>query len=240
MDTLFIGHPSGDRLVYNTSAQLVAHSGTNRRTVYGENASSICTFNFNQLWCGALNLREKEGVTHFLLWHADVIPLGKEWLDVLFEEMAANKADVLSAIIPIKDERGLTSTAFDLGNWKAARMTQKQALNPEFPDTWTAPNLLLNTGLMLVDMRKPWVEKICFTINDRIVFENGQWKAYCEPEDWNFSRQCHKLDLRLFVTRKVITEHCGYKAYRSDEIWGQDVDFQAGVQEQYLETVEVP
>lgn len=240
MNTLFIASPSPDRQLYNTAAQLVAHSGTKRRTIHGENAGSICTFNFNQLWAGALNLRKTEGVTHFLLWHADIRPLGKDWLDVMFEEMENNDADVLSAIIPIKDERGLTSTAFDLGEWRVARITQKQVHSNKFPDTWTAENLLLNTGLMLVDMRKPWVEKICFTINDKIVFEKGQWKAYCEPEDWNFSRQCHKLDCRLFVTRKVITEHCGYKAWRSDEVWGQEVDHQSGVLEHYFETVETP
>jgi len=240
MDTLFIANPSSDRQLYNTAAQLIAHSSKERKTIHGETASSIVTYNFNQLWTAALNLRKTQGVTHFLMWHADIRPLGNDWLDILFEEMAINDADVLSAIVPIKDSRGLTSTAFDLGDWKGARLTQKQALSKKFPDTWTAENLLLNTGLMLVDMRKPWVENVCFTINDKIVFEKGQWRAYVEPEDWNFSRQCRALGCRLFVTRKVITEHCGLRAYRSDEIWGQDVDHQAGVLEHHFETVETP
>lgn len=239
MDVLFIANPSPDRQLYNTSAQLIAHSGVKRKTIHGENAGSIVTHNFNQLWVAALNLRKTQGVTHFLLWHADIRPLGQDWLDNMFAEMEANQADVLSAIVPIKDDRGLTSTAFDLGDWKAARLTQKQVWGKNIPDTWTADNLLVNTGLMLVDFRKPWVEKICFTINDKIVYENGVWQAYCESEDWNFSRQCHKLGVRLFATRKIITEHNGIKAFRSDAIWGQEVDRQAGVVEQQLEPEEV-
>lgn len=240
MDCLLIGNPSSDRRLVNTAAQLVAHSVSGkRRTIHMEYSCSTPCYNFNQLWVAALNLRATKGVTHFLLWHADIRPLGADWLDTLFDEMAINQADVLSAIVPIKDERGLTSTAFDLGNWQGVRLSQKQVWSKAFPDTWTADNLLANTGLMLVDMRHPWVEKICFTINDRIVFEKGQWKAQTEPEDWNFSKQCHALGVKLFVTRKVVTEHHGSKAYRSDEIWGQAVDHEAGATEQHFAAMEV-
>jgi len=87
------------------------------------------------------------------------------------------------------------------------------------------PNLLVNTGLLLVDMRQPWTEQICFTMNDRITQDaSGMFRAAVEPEDWNFSRQCHSLGAKLAVTRKVTVDHYGTNAWSSDQSWGQEID----------------
>ena len=86
-----------------------------------------------------------------------------------------------------------------------------------------------------------WVERICFTINDRLERDSsGVWKAYVESEDWNFSRQCRKLGVRAFVTRRIVTEHYGNTAFRSDELWGAEIDPDAHVIEQRLEVVDSP
>lgn len=238
---LLIGNPSYDRSRMNVSAQLVAHRGTAIvETIHAEMDGSALTFSFNQLWCAALNGRRSHGVTHFLLWHADVKPIGDDWLNVMFQEMSENEADVLSAIIPIKDSRGLTSTALDNGDqWRPLRLTQKQVWSKDLPDTWTAEGLMFNTGLMLVDFRKPWVEKICFTMKDKIELgKDGIFRAYCESEDWNFSRQCAALGVNSFVTRKVVTEHYGITRFRSDQIWGNETDIDNGVAKQTFEAVE--
>ena len=73
------------------------------------NGASLLAFNFNSLWGSALNQRRDKGLTHFAMHHADV---GAEpgWIDILLEEMAKVGADVIATVIPIKDNRGLTST----------------------------------------------------------------------------------------------------------------------------------
>src|SRR5689334_10761696 len=72
-------------------------------------AGSHCE-NFNSLWCKALNSRERDGWTHFAMIHSDVLP-EEWWLDTLLVEMARAHADVLSVVLAIKDNRGVTSTA---------------------------------------------------------------------------------------------------------------------------------
>ena len=55
------------------------------------------------------------------------------------------------------------------------------------PETFTAPDLLVNTGLLLVDLRAPWVEEICFTVTDRIQkLEDGSYAVHVLGEDYGF------------------------------------------------------
>ena len=70
----------------------------------------------------------------------------------------------------------------------------------------TDRELLINTGCLLVDLRKPWVFdcdedgylKAFFTVKDRVkyeVLEDGDCKftRYVQPEDWLFSRMVARL-----------------------------------------------
>jgi len=67
---------------------------------------------FNMLWCRALNARKQEPrLRYFAMLHADVEPQMPFWLDVLLHELESNKADMVSAVVPIKTRQGLTSTA---------------------------------------------------------------------------------------------------------------------------------
>lgn len=196
-----------------------------------EDGGSLLTATFNKLWCQALNLRKavapsEHGLSHFLMLHADIVPrVEKEhWFDVLVGEMEAIGADVISAIVPIKDRRGLTSTAMDTDPWAPMRLTQKQV--HELPRTWVCEQVLFNTGLMLVDFRKPWVEEFHFDMRNRIRWDErrGVWVHDVAPEDWEMSRWCHRKGLRCAVTRAVAVDHYGGSFWRSDEIWGAEVD----------------
>src|SRR5215510_3761413 len=97
MIKLLIANPSHDCTTYNLQPQLSAATQVrqHREVHHAEIAGSIVTSNFNYLWCEGLNLR-KEGLTHFLLWHADVRPRETYWLDTLIEEMERTQVDVLS------------------------------------------------------------------------------------------------------------------------------------------------
>lgn len=194
-------------------------------TIYDwEQTASLVTWSFNQAWATALNLREEVGLTHFLLLHSDIRPVGTHWLPQLFDLLTTNNADLVSVISPIKDERGLSSTAIDTDPWRPLRLTMHQ-IHTQLPETWYADEALFNTGLMLVDMSGSWVEKICFTMQDRIIRgDDGKWIAMVEPEDWNFSRQCRRLGVRALITRKIAVEHFGWGCWRSDRVWGLETD----------------
>lgn len=184
---------------------------------------SLITLGFNCCWAWGLNAR-RDGMTHLLILHADIMPEKFDWLDTFIDEFWASDANVLSAIVPIKDARGLTSTAFETPNvWRPRRLTQREAHS--LPVTWTADNVLLNDGLMLVDFTKPWVEKICFHIHDKIE-RNGEglWQAYVQSEDWDFSRQCHRLGVKQYATRAVDLLHHGNMGFPSKDVWGAEHD----------------
>jgi hypothetical protein len=224
------GHVSGGALLKLSQSKRL------KGVAFFEMTGSILTASFNTCWCWGLNAR-KAGLTHFLLMHADIKPenMDPPWIDIMLGEMEKAQADVLSAIVPIKDARGVTSTALDTNKWHPVRITQKQAKT--LPVTWTCDQLLTNTGLMLVDFRKPWVEKVCFHINDEIYAdENGEWKPSCEPEDWNFARQCHALGLRVFATRAVEINHFGAHVWNSKNEWGWDIDEQNTAKSEFLIT----
>lgn len=116
--------------------------------------TSLLTLTFNQLFCDALNLRDKEEFTHFAMLHNDVVPC-QNWIDILMDELVQHELDVIAAVIPLKDSRGLTSTATDkLENpWAVRRLSMTEVM--QYPPTFTAQDvphrepgsaLLLNTG----------------------------------------------------------------------------------------------
>jgi hypothetical protein len=190
-----------------------------------EIASSFLTAAFNRCWAEALNRRGERGVSHFLLLHADIVPLEMNWIQQLWYEFNKNNCKVLSLIVPIKTTVGCTSTALEVegDKWHPRRITVQEAY--QLPVTWSHPNLLVNTGVLLVDFREPWVENICFDVNNRIrKDDNGRYVVDCEPEDWHFSRQCHKLGIPLHATRRVRVNHMGGGTWHNASAWGKQSD----------------
>lgn len=180
---------------------------------------SLLALNFNSHWSDALNARQSAALTHFCMLHADVAP-ASGWLLAMLDEMERVGADVLSCVVPIKDQRGLSSTA-----WLAADGTLERIPCSELdklPETFDssadptgqARTLLVNTGLWVCDFTKPWVEKVWFEIIDRIErTAEGQFEAVTFPEDWSFSRQCAELGVKVFATRKIGLTHFGRQGF---------------------------
>lgn len=190
--------------------------------------TSLLTACFNSCWALARNEWEAGEADAFAMIHSDV---GAEifWLDTLIAEMEATGVDVMGVAIPIKDARGLTSTAVDdTGDqWRVRRLTTRELfkLPPTFTDS-DVPGLLLNTGLWVCRLG-PWCLETMFHVQDCIIRQpDGRWAAGTMPEDWGFSRQCRKLGLRLGVTRKVTVEHYGENKWSNQEFWGWRMDFQ--------------
>ena len=194
------------------------------------NEGSLLASNFNTLWCGALNLCHRgEKVAYFAMQHADVEPEAW-WLDKLIGEMEARDLDVLGVVVPIKDQKGTTSTALgrpDGNTWRVhCRLTMAEVYR--LPETFTSEDvgypLLLNTGLWVCRFDPEWAKKVFFTINDRIVFDTrlNRYVPETEPEDWFFSRLCHELGLKIGCTRKIAVKHRGGMAFPNTQAWGSE------------------
>src|SRR5437868_1622421 len=174
----------------------------------------------------ALNNREKDHWTHFGMIHSDVEP-ENGWLDILLDEIEKVQADVLSVVLPIKDKRGITSTALlhreTLFNHRIT-MRELGALPMTFNAAMAGePNsaLLLSSGLWICRFTEPWVEQPYFEMRDRIVkMPDGKFLSFNFSEDWNFSLQCYELGLKLFATKKVKARHHGPYDYVNWRAWG--------------------
>lgn len=219
MNSAIISVPTYNGMLhFKTSEAIRFASKTPRQHGLHYLQSSLLAKCFNQLWVHALG-RRSSGATHFAMLHADVVP-ETYWLDKMLEIAEANKADVLSVVMAMKSGHGLTSTGIDGPDlWRPRRFTLKEIAVSHA--TFTDPNLVVNTGLMLVDLRAAWVEKVCFTIRDAIeVHEDGTREAVSEPEDWNFSRQVRTLGGSVWATSAVKAEHLGTASYPNYGAWG--------------------
>lgn len=197
----------------------------------GMSLSSLLTHGFNLMWATALNWHKAGIVDYFLMHHDDIEVRTHGWLDVMVAEMKRTGAAVLSVVQPIKDGSGNTSTAVDNGGyWAPRKLTLDEiGMMPETfcaADTkWPDKALLINTGLMLIDLSRPeWRSNsdrdgmsladgdelyFKFHINDRIVQVDGELRAQVAPEDWNFSRLCASCNLPVYATRKIECFHHG-------------------------------
>jgi hypothetical protein len=210
---------------------------------------------FNRLWCMMLNDRDEitvkhgpgERPTHAAMCHSDIEP-ALFWADMLVDELEANPgADVLSAVVPIKDERGFTSTAVrnpDTGVTR--RLTMHDVMR--LPETFgiedvraqgittgagdTARDFLaINTGLWVCRTDLPWIEEFPgFTYVDGIGRnEAGRWMATMVSEDWYWSEWLALRGRKVMATRKVALAHLGHdgREFRNDRAWG-DVAYDFG------------
>lgn len=203
---------------------------------------SALAYCFNQLWAHALAAHGRGEITHFAMLHSDVEP-DKGWLDVLMDELIEKRLQVLSCVIPIKSQDGLTSTAVGPINdiWTQRRLTMAEVA--ELPETFTDKDLvewkkahhcegwvlLLNTGCWVCDLSaRPFQQvdshgdlRFTFTQKDRIrVDEKGQLIPHFAPEDWIFSRECHRAGLKIAATRKVKLAHSGPHQFSNQGVWG--------------------
>lgn len=192
--------------------------------------NSLLAHGFNECYVKALNLREKDGVTHFAMLHADIQPDEANWLGILYREMCEHKAAMISAVVAIKDWHGLTSTAFYSKSHTGAFDKSKaerikiDALN-EMPTTFDAASagrggdfLLANTGLMLVDITQPWVDEkpfACFSNPCWLTRSDGEYRAQTVSEDWNYSIMLQRKGAKVCATQAVSCSHFGTWEFRT-------------------------
>jgi hypothetical protein len=214
-----------------------------RLVLRADRGGSLLTSNFNRAWCAALNARAKHGITHFAMLHAD-IAAEPGWLDTLLREMELYRADVVSAVVPLKTEHGVTSTAIGTPNpFVQRRLTMHEVMRlpATFGERDTASHfgfasgnsgpLLVNTGCLLADLRKPWAHEVdadgrlkwCFRFENEIRLnrETGEYVSFVASEDWLFSHHLADVGAKVYATRKVKAEHIGSHNYPNHCEWGE-------------------
>lgn len=229
---VFLGLPMyGPQMAPGTARAAFATASRNHQVLVSDSASSALCMTFNNLWAQALMMRKSHKIRYFAMLHSDIEPQ-QFWLDVLIEELEKHSADMVSAVSPIKDDRGLTSTGIDDPEdpWSPLfRLTTRQA--QALPETFGAADvgypghgLLLNTGCFVCRFDQPWVEEFHFETRDTIERDGEVFRVRFQPEDWMMSRALHARGLKLLATRKVSLKHIGHYRYPSDEPWGWSYD----------------
>lgn len=234
---ILLAMPAGNRNPDIGAGQAFWHTTTKKLDVIRLVASgggSMMSL-FNRCLAAALGT---PGVSHLAILHTDVCP-DPWWLDTLYDEMEATRAAVMSAIVPIKNDRGVTSTAagYPWPSWWYDRLTMAEVM--ALPETITIadlpPNasgciLLVNTGCMLIDLRHEWWGnrdyddrlQFCFRMEDRITrLKSGSYAVEFWPEDWRMSQYAAACGGVVAATRKVRLYH-GSAGCRNDRVWGTD------------------
>ena len=187
--------------------------------------SSLLALTFNLTLANALRLAKEGKATHYLMLHDDICPLDSNWFDQMWAAWKDSNAELMCAVSPIKDERGLTSVAIESEDpWKPRRLTMKEVAAG--PVTFTHPRLLLNTGCMMFDLRAPWVKDCWFKIDDGMTWtDDGIPTPRVMPEDWQFSRMARAAGCeRIYATRAVRLDHVGQQRFPNYSTWGLEHD----------------
>ena len=209
---------------------------------------SLIPLNCNRHWCRALNSREANQLQWFAMLHNDIGP-EPWWLDKLIAEAEKHGADLLSAVVPIKSQAGMTSTAIlkpggPVGRFY--RLSTSQVLHAEFPQTFDIhaavealerlpaelrevglprEALLVNTGCMVMRLDRPWAdERLWFDDLNAIERVGGELRAVCKSEDWHFSHRVAQEGGKVMATRLIKLTHRGFAHFPSDHAWGQARD----------------
>lgn len=187
--------------------------------------NSITQHCFNNLLGVVLDARDRGEVTHIAMIHSDVDPLGAPWINLLWREMLEHDLDLVSAAIPIKSHEGITSTAIapiddPWGFTRHIRLEERGTL----PTTFTGADvcgpgelLMVNTGLWLADLRRPWWDDFAFQVHTRLVVRNGKRVPQMRSEDWEMSRHLHRHGARYGATWAVELRHWGHTAWDSHQ-----------------------
>jgi hypothetical protein len=183
---------------------------------------SLLAATFNNFLIQGLNRRDEGKADWMLLLHSDIVPMDTQgWIDALWRERCRVGADAISAVVPIKDARGVTSTALETDNLYAPRRLTIREIEKQDDVTFTDDKLLINTGMLLINLRAPWADNFLFTIGDALLLmPSGKRAVGVTPEDWNFSRRVRELGGQVWATSAIKLTHVGRFAYPSFGGWG--------------------
>ncbi len=209
-----------------------------------ETRGSLLPLVFNTTLVEALKMHKNGEATHFLMLHDDIVPIGENWFRDFWTEYVRTNAQLICAVSPVKDTRGLTSIGRE-SEKKVVRYTTTEVMRG--PDAFTHPGILLNTGCMLFALDEPWLRGCHFKLSDSIVTvcekcgallggdggqscpKHGKMEGVLVPksdgEDWNFTRMARANGCqRIYATKAVKLVHWGQQMYPNYQAWGMPKD----------------
>ncbi len=181
------------------------------------NCGHLC-HNFNSLLTQCIQWRDDGKGTHMFMVHSD-IEAERGCADLLAEEMHLYNLIAISGVIAIKDpDQDRTSTAIGSKSepWEAKRYIHRRQYG-KMPTTFTGADvcenddevLLINTGLMLIDLRHPFWDEFAFNAPATILKKEGKRIPIFRPEDWEMSRELDRAGLRYGATWRPYAQHIG-------------------------------
>ena len=246
MAKVFLGCPTYDsRIDSLTARRLFCTASQSHEVQVGDLSSSLLAQGCNSLLALALN----GGYEWFSLLHTDIAP-EPFWIDKLIAEALRCGTDMLSAVVPIKNFSGATSTAIPLapataGTRQFLRLTMAQIYHPDFPVTFDIdaaadaldclpdplavhelPRLALwcNTGCFVCRLHRDWDwSQVCFRIDDGLERAANEWRDYNFPEDWYFSQAVADAGGKVMATKIVPLAHRGLIDFPAG-VWGEPRD----------------
>lgn len=228
MKSILLGIPSYNAHRHDDTNERLEHASKLHKVRKRPESGSFLPYVFNKLWCEALNGYKVGTYDYFVMLHADVIP-EFYFVDKLVNILQENSADIVSVVIPLKENTGITSTALGGdGPWEIKkRLTLKEV--HRLPPTFCAKDcghkgpLLVNTGCFIVDLSKEWTKTHYFTMESDIIHANGKYEARAtRPEDWNMSRNAYAAGARVYATYEVEAYHFGNMYYGNNTPYGID------------------
>ena len=192
----------------------------------GHAESQTSANNMQELWATVKNFRDDGACTHMAMIHSDIdAPMG--WVNVLWNEARLNNLALISAVVAIKEPSGRTSTAVGSSTdpWRVKRFIRVQD-RYRMPQTFTTDNiredpddvLLVNNGLMLLDLRGEWTDEynfICPSVVEKDA-ASGKWRHRFRSEDWELSRLLHSRGIPYGATWAVRVAHLGNGRWLND------------------------
>lgn len=192
--------------------------------------ASLLAHAFNLAVAYALN----NNFEYFAMLHGDIAP-DEGWLDGMLDTVNSGQYDVIHAVSPIKDSRGVTSTAIgyeddEFGLVRRLTMAEAHKLPVVFGINdiretidADADRLLPNTGCLVMRADTWFRDFPGFTINDRVMRAGEEWAVDVCSEDWQFGHWCHKSGITVGGTLLKLL-HFGRTSYDTSKVWGWEVD----------------
>jgi hypothetical protein len=244
MSNVFLATPLYDgRIHFSACCALTLHGSRQHNVRLFSFQGSLLPYNCTKAWAQALDARDAgEDYKWFAMLHDDIEP-DERWLDTLIALAEEHGADFMSAVAPVKNSTGDTSTAIQLpGRFKTVTLTVSQVNHADFPVTFGASEaiaalarlpeplrvadvppgpLLANTGCMVCRIDRPWCDAVWFDNRCEVVRVSGKRDVVGISEDWFFTKAIAEHGGRVMATRAVSLKHHGRGFFASKDVWGQ-------------------
>lgn len=240
MANVFLACPTHDGRLNFGAARGIYATGTREHKFHPMPVQdSLLPTNCNNLLGTALNHRRSNDLHWFAMLHTDVEP-EPWWIDKLIALAEEHRADLLSAVVPIKDDSETVSMVIANPGEPYGYFTKfnrGQIYHPSFPATFgineaaealenlpgelrveKVPRsaLLVNTGCMVYRLSQ-WRYGVRFRNLDDLIEKDGVYTTVHQSEDFYFSQSVAKHGGRVMATRLVTVKHHGTMAWDSGQ-----------------------